>query len=279
MATSQILPFAIAPGSNVEPQANYAAESFVSTGFVAGIAPSAGMNKLFRQTSLISAVIAQWMADNQSNNIVDTDSVATIEGHFASSLRNKTIVTVTPVADADVTISQAAADSDIIILATGAWTTTHNVIVPNNTRTWFISSTSAYNATVKTSLGTGKLVIAGLSRLLACDSVNVIDPISEYDPIGHNQVWTDVTASRSAGTTYFNTTGKSIAVLANGISAAGPLAISTTIAVSGVVGGYSEILYAPSIGYGCSALTIVPPGASYVVTFTNCAKDSWHELR
>ena len=79
-------------------------------------------------------------------------------------------------------------------------------------------------------------------------------------PIGVGQTWTDVTAGRALGTTYYNTTGQSILVTVN--TKRTNAAATHTITVNGVV--VSSLATAVNIEAVVSV--IVPPSGSYVVT-------------
>lgn len=72
MATNEILPFAQGVGANVQDQAAYTAEPLRSSGNVAGIARSNVNNKALRQATLMASALAQFIADNQANDVVDT---------------------------------------------------------------------------------------------------------------------------------------------------------------------------------------------------------------
>lgn len=86
MATSEILPFAQGVGANVQSQVDYAAEPLRSSGNVAGIARSAVNNKALRQASLMASALAQYIADNQANNVVDTATSADIAGWLSAAI-------------------------------------------------------------------------------------------------------------------------------------------------------------------------------------------------
>lgn len=76
MATNEILPFSgTDTGTNLLTQAEYLADAQRPTGNQSGIARSKLINKVLKQTSLISAAVAKFMADNQANNVVDTATV------------------------------------------------------------------------------------------------------------------------------------------------------------------------------------------------------------
>jgi len=65
------LPFATDPGANVITQVAYAALPAVADGFEAGLAQSAQLNKVWRQSSFMSAVLANWIADTLTVDVLD----------------------------------------------------------------------------------------------------------------------------------------------------------------------------------------------------------------
>ncbi|WP_250865685.1 hypothetical protein [Caballeronia sp. INSB1] len=78
MATSDFLPFAAGGSANVLSQSAYAALAAVTNGYQAGLANSAQMNKTFRQSSIMAAVLAQFIADQTGANSVDDGTTATL---------------------------------------------------------------------------------------------------------------------------------------------------------------------------------------------------------
>lgn len=88
------------------------------------------------------------------------------------------------------------------------------------------------------------------------------------DVIGISQTWTDVTASRVAGTTYTNSTGKPIAVsIRCSTSGASP-----TLTVGGVA------IQTISNATVTSVSGIVPNGTTYLLSATS-GFSNWLELR
>ena len=89
---------------------------------------------------------------------------------------------------------------------------------------------------------------------------------------GTGQTWTDVTASRASGTTYTNTTGKPILVNANSNTSSSG---SMTCVVSGVT------INNNATGTTSSGVAsfIVPPSATYSITFGTYGLSKWAELR
>jgi len=80
--TNQFLPFAVGAGANtLTPTAYAALTSLLSSGFVAGVAPSAQFNTALRQATTAAAGLAQFIAKQGPN--VNDDGSAT---NFAASL-------------------------------------------------------------------------------------------------------------------------------------------------------------------------------------------------
>lgn len=97
--------------------------------------------------------------------------------------------------------------------------------------------------------------------------------------IGVGQTWRDVTASRSFGTTYTNTTGKPIFVSYGVVNAVYSDVTSSSAVVNGVMVSYTG----ENSNRRSSISFIVPAGATYSVTAaTNGSPLSlsyWSELR
>lgn len=83
---NDFLVFAGASGSNVLTQAAYAAAAATATGYVTGTASSAAVNKTLRQTSIISAMIAQFICDNAAQPAIDDGTTATLETNFEAAI-------------------------------------------------------------------------------------------------------------------------------------------------------------------------------------------------
>lgn len=97
--------------------------------------------------------------------------------------------------------------------------------------------------------------------------------VTAMSSLGYGQTWQDVTGSRAAATTYYNTTGRPIMVSVTNTSAAGN---SCALTVNGVVVANAYISAAASSQI--SAVSIVPPGGSYSVVITGTI-GVWAELR
>jgi hypothetical protein len=83
---NDFLTFSAATGANVLSQADYAAASTTATGYVAGTASSAAVNKTLRQASLMAAMIAKFIVDKAAQPVVDDGTTNTIETNFIAAI-------------------------------------------------------------------------------------------------------------------------------------------------------------------------------------------------
>jgi hypothetical protein len=95
--------------------------------------------------------------------------------------------------------------------------------------------------------------------------------------LGVGQTWQDVTASRALGTTYTNSTGRSISVLVTVRGTTSNGVYQSAITINGVVfgqlGGWGLNVYA-------SGSYIIPAGATYLFgTSALMVLNQWAELR
>lgn len=137
------------------------------------------------------------------------------------------------------------------------------------------SSTLSANAVL---LGNGtsalQTVAPGTSgNLLTSDGTTWTSSAPPTSGIGYGQTWQDVTSSRSAGTTYTNSTGKPILVLITVNPSTSPNIL--VIVVNGVT------IYATGSNTwdnSAQASIIVPDGNTYYIT-TSSGVRTWAELR
>lgn len=95
--------------------------------------------------------------------------------------------------------------------------------------------------------------------------------LAAMSSLGYGQTWQNVTASRTSGTTYYNTTGKPIHVWVYCNYAAG----NASFTVNGLLISFNNA----ASNYQYNLGGIVPPGASYVVTVVTSTITAWSELR
>lgn len=97
--------------------------------------------------------------------------------------------------------------------------------------------------------------------------------VTAMSSFGYGQTWQDVTASRSLGTTYYNTTGKTIFV-----EIILDIAVSTT--ASGIVNGFTKWQhFAQSAGTRGTIVLLVPAGGSYSANTGTVVSNGWNEYR
>ncbi|WP_354677167.1 hypothetical protein [Cupriavidus plantarum] len=82
---NDFLVFGGAAGANVINQSTYAALTARSAGFSSGIAQSGQLNKVWRQSSIMSAVLAQFIADRTGLDVLDDGTTATILANLKAS--------------------------------------------------------------------------------------------------------------------------------------------------------------------------------------------------
>jgi hypothetical protein len=121
-----------------------------------------------------------------------------------------------------------------------------------------------------TAIGGAALAGSAAQQFSVADATTAHQAVAFDQVIGLGQTWTDVKASRSAATTYTNSTGKPISV-----SIAGNNASSTIILyVNSIVASYDSDTVA-NVNMGVTA--IVPNGATYSVNAITIS--IWSELR
>lgn len=95
-------------------------------------------------------------------------------------------------------------------------------------------------------------------------------------PLGVNQTWQNVTVSRAIGSTYTNTTGRSI-MLSVVVQGTDPIN-SVSIIVGGVV-MFTNSRFQTGVGSAFTAQAVVPPGITYRVSTVSANLITWLELR
>uniref|UniRef100_C6BBR1 Uncharacterized protein n=2 Tax=Pseudomonadota TaxID=1224 RepID=C6BBR1_RALP1 len=110
---NDFLPFATGGSANVLTQAQYAAliSSVIANGFSSGVAQSAQLNKVWRQSSIMAAVLAQLINSNAGQPAVDDGTTATLLANLTTAIsviaRQNPVLTDTGTANAYV-VSNAA---------------------------------------------------------------------------------------------------------------------------------------------------------------------------
>lgn len=84
---NDFLPFAVGGSANVLPQATYAADTtLLQSGFTAGIAKSMETNKVWRQSSIMAAVMASFIVAQTGQPAIDDGTTATLLANFTAGV-------------------------------------------------------------------------------------------------------------------------------------------------------------------------------------------------
>lgn len=93
MPQQQYLAFADGGGANVQDQASYAANPYLTVGWPDGYSPlAAEVNKAIRQATSMTSAIAQSMADITGSDVLDDGNAANLIATFKSMLQQATSI-------------------------------------------------------------------------------------------------------------------------------------------------------------------------------------------
>jgi len=87
MAKSEYLPFATADGANVISEDEYQNLTTRHNGFVAGVARSDVMNTVWRQSSVMSSALGQFIADRAQKDVLDDGDVKALQAGFEAAVK------------------------------------------------------------------------------------------------------------------------------------------------------------------------------------------------
>jgi hypothetical protein len=84
---NDFLPFAIGSSANVISQSAYVADTAdLQEGFQSGIANSAKMNKVWRQSSIMASMLAQFIVNSTGQPAIDDGTTATLLANFTNAI-------------------------------------------------------------------------------------------------------------------------------------------------------------------------------------------------
>jgi hypothetical protein len=86
-ATNDFLPFATGAGANVLTPANFNPTPQRQTGFQAGVAISAQMNTVWRQSQFVGAMITQFIVDTLAQSVADDGNLSGLEAQFIAAIQ------------------------------------------------------------------------------------------------------------------------------------------------------------------------------------------------
>lgn len=309
MATNDFKIFAGNATANVITQTEYLALAALIDGFTAGTANSAQLNKVWRQSSIMAAMLGDFIEQGSGNNVVDDGTTATILLNLLSALNKRNVGLDQSVA-ANVyalTLSPALSVTSLepgtvvtlqSILNTSTGTATLNVngtgalpiykngvaltggelVLGDDARFQLNEAGTAWNL-IFTTTGLFAAINGSASQLFQVapgasnnDAINLGQGMVGGSPV-------DETANRSAGTTYTNSGTRWMWVqigFTTGNSNTGSY-ITVTI------GGNSYAFYGGSntTGNGCFICAPVPVGAQYVfsVAAGSVTVSKWLEVK
>ncbi|HDR8979510.1 TPA: hypothetical protein QDA95_004628 [Burkholderia vietnamiensis] len=94
MGINNFKPFAAAGAANVMTQADFEAMAALLTGFQSGTAQSRQLNKVWRQSSIMSAVLAQFIVDLTGRDAIDDGTTATLLANLKAAVQAQSAAVV-----------------------------------------------------------------------------------------------------------------------------------------------------------------------------------------
>lgn len=88
MPVNQFLSFATDENANVMSQTDYAALMARMSGFQQGVASSQQLNKVWRQASIISAAVAQFICNHQTGDVLDNGEIPTLVTQIETAIQS-----------------------------------------------------------------------------------------------------------------------------------------------------------------------------------------------
>ncbi len=82
------LPFATGPGATVDTQANYLGSNYQTTGMAAGIAEPTQFNKVWRQSSVVAAALANLVSQTLNVSVLDDGNVAGLTNQLSIAIQS-----------------------------------------------------------------------------------------------------------------------------------------------------------------------------------------------
>ncbi len=111
MPANDFLVFGVGGSANVMSQADWAALAQRLTGFQAGVAPSAQFNKAWRQSSIMAAVLAQFIADLTGQPAVDDGTTATLLANLKAAVSAQSVSVVGMSRNAQMLVAAASSSA------------------------------------------------------------------------------------------------------------------------------------------------------------------------
>lgn len=87
MAKNEFLPFGIAEGANVLSNQEYERLAARFNGFISGVAKSKELNTVWRQSSVMSSALAQFIVDSDNQDLLDNGDVAGVKNRLVFAIK------------------------------------------------------------------------------------------------------------------------------------------------------------------------------------------------
>lgn len=120
MPQIDFLAFATDPLANVLDQASYEALAAIAVGYQAGLAASNQLNKTWRQSSVMTAVMAQFIAAQTGLDVLDDGNLATLLTNFTNAVKISAGTPPARIVTASTPLAIANTDNAILLKRTVA---------------------------------------------------------------------------------------------------------------------------------------------------------------
>ena len=149
MSINNFKPFATSASANVETQTAFEADPILPNGFQTGVADSAKLNKVWRQSSFVASAISQFIA-NAGNDVLDDGNLNNFLSLFLNA-RNA-FISKSVAGSSNITLDPLIEANNSTILLVGAITANIVVFMPiNQDGVWNIinATTGAFTVEIR----------------------------------------------------------------------------------------------------------------------------------
>lgn len=185
MATNDFLVFGGGAGANVITQVTYSGLAARTAGFSAGVAHSAQLNKVWRQSSVMAAVLAQFIADITGQDALDDGTTAALLTNLKAGVRAQSIGVVGTMRNAKMSVTAASASAtftaDEIVVESALGGLTYRL--PSFNKTINLATTGAGGMDTGSAPNSGFVALyaihnptTGASALLAKNATSAVQP-------------------------------------------------------------------------------------------------------
>jgi hypothetical protein len=183
---NDFLPFATGSGANVLDQSDYAALAALSTGYQAGIAQSAAVNKTWRQSSIMASVLAQFIVQQTGQAAIDDGTTATLLANLTAAVKASSSSAIGTIVNGTVNLTSAS----------NSLTFKADQVIVGSALNGFVYSVPSVNLTINTAtvgangMNTGSPAVSGFvnvylllnpntgaSALLGVNDTGVVPPM------------------------------------------------------------------------------------------------------